>query len=97
MGHKRETIWMTAVRKSLDEMMSKMKIMDRAMLAKAGIYREKISIYQTRGNIPNSVNLIACLILFRLPLRVLDPETGDAWVLQFSVESTQLPLPLLPE
>jgi hypothetical protein len=77
--------------------MGAMKEMDQQILRKAGIYREKITIYKTHGNLPNSVNLIAYLILFRLPLRVVDPETGDTWVLQFSVETAQMPLPLSHE
>jgi len=88
---------MKTVRKGLDGIMASMKEMDRPTLEKAGIYREKISIYQRRGNLPNSVNLIAYLILFRLPLKVVDPETGETLVLQFSVESAQIPLPLPQE
>ncbi len=85
---------MKAAREGLDQIMESLSVMDRKTLEKAGIYKEKLSIYRKRGNLPNSVNLIACLVLFRIPLRVLDPDTGDTWVLQFENEESQMTLPL---
>ena len=90
---RRQTPWMKAVRDGLDLVMNSLGQMDKQALAKAGIYKEKLTIYKKRGNLPNSVNLVACLLLLRIPLKVSDPETGDTWVLHFSIEEGQLVLP----
>jgi hypothetical protein len=69
---------------------------DRGLLEEGGIYREKIARYKKKGNLPNSVPLIACLILCKFPLKVNDPNTGKTWVLRFEEVDPQLDLPLEP-
>jgi hypothetical protein len=94
MPAKRETVWMNAARGAIREFTEHFEEMDRGLLEKGGIYREKISLYKKRANLPNGVPLIACLILCKFPLKVSDPETGRTWVLHFEEEEVQLNLPL---
>lgn len=67
---------------------------DRHLLEKAGIYREKLSIYRRGHHLPNSVSLIACLVLLRSSLELIDPETGTTLVLTVQVRERQMRLPL---
>lgn len=83
-----------SVRQGLTALTEVLTTLDRNRLEKAGIYREKLSMYRKGRHLPSSVNLIACLVLFELPIEVTDPETGRTWILKFSQRDTQLTLPL---
>lgn len=90
-----DTPWMRAVRKSLGELFENDATwVDKELLKKAGLYREKLSLYRNGHNLPHCVNLVVALIVLKIPLRVVDPETGKVWVLTFDAIDPQMNLPL---
>lgn len=94
LARRMDTDWAKAVKEGLRPVLATLAESEKALLDKAGLYREKISMYQKGKHFPHAANLFAALILLKLPVEIVDPETGQRFVLKFEEADDQLELPL---
>ena len=91
-----QTPWTRSAKAGITKALEGLGDLDRTVLSEVGIYREKLEAYLKGQHIPHSINLLAALARFRLPLEIIDPDTGLTLILRFDHLEDQMSLPLPP-